>query len=176
MKIKNVGDVIEQLKPLLEKYLKDSNIKFRDPLFQCPNYKEHNNEDSTPSCGFLPETNKEKFHCFTCGCVGDIFQAVALIEGKNIQGLGFYKTVQYLADKYGIKYEFEEPTEEEKQFDLVQTFLTKITESAHKYLVTEKPKGVMDYLKKRNWIKGINLFEFGYLPKGEKTKQFFIKA
>jgi DNA primase catalytic core len=176
MKIKNVGEVIEQLKPLLEKYLKDCKLKFREPLFQCPNYKEHNNEDAIPSCGFLPDTNKEKWHCFTCGCVGDIFQAVSLLEGKNIQGLGFYKTVQYLADKYAIKYEYEEPTEEEKRFDLVQTFLFKITDSAHKYLITNKPKSAMDYLERRKWTKGIKLFEFGYLPKSDRTKKFFIDA
>jgi len=177
MKIKNVGEVINQIKPLLPTYLKDMGLESKPPLTQCPNYQEHDDgEDKKPSCGFIPDTNQEKFHCFACGSVGDIFAATALLEGRNIQGLGFYETVKYLADKYEISYELEEPTQEEKEFDLVQTFLRTIVNSAHKYLVKNRPEKALAYIKERNWTNSIKKFQLGYLPKSEKTKNFFKKV
>jgi len=106
MKIKNVGNIIEKLKPLLAQYLQEQGLKFKTSLFQCPNYKEHDGGgDEKPSCGFLPDSNQEKYHCFACGKVGTIFDAVHLLEGKDITGLHFYSIVKYLAEKYRIEYE-----------------------------------------------------------------------
>ena len=178
-KIKNLGEVIKQLRPLLPQYLEDSELNFlsKKDNFQCPNYRNHDKtSDDKPSCGFLPDNTYEKFHCFSCGAVGTIFDAVHLLEDKEVTGLSFYKIVTYLADKYKVAYETEEPTEEEKQFDTVQNFLLKIIESGNKYLMEKKPKKALTYLKKRDWIKCVKKFQLGYLPKGKQTKQFFISA
>ena len=85
-KIKNIGEVIKQLRPLLPQYLEDSELNFLSEKdnFQCPNYRNHDKtSDDKPSCGFLPNTNHEKFHCFSCGAVGTISDAVHLLEDKE---------------------------------------------------------------------------------------------
>ena len=182
MRVKNIGDIIKQVKPLLVTYLRDSGVRFKSSSdkdnFQCPNFENHEKggSDKRPSCGLLPDTNGEKFHCFTCGMVGDIFKAYSLIEGKDISGLGFHKAVQDLADRYKVGYELVEPTEEEQNFETVQKFLVKFVDQAHKYLLAKKPPTVMEYLKSRGWDKSIETFKFGYLPAGDSLKQFMIGA
>jgi hypothetical protein len=66
IRIKNIEEVILQLKPLLRKYLEENNTHFKGSLFTCPNHKFHNNGDSTPSAGFVPGTDEQIFNCFSC--------------------------------------------------------------------------------------------------------------
>ena len=46
--------------------------------FSCINPK---HGDSTPSCNVYEEKGAIKFHCFGCGCGGDIYDAVELLDG-----------------------------------------------------------------------------------------------
>ena len=55
MKIKNLGNLLNKLKPFLREYLEDSNTEFTDTHFQCPNRKEHSNNDETVACNFYPD-------------------------------------------------------------------------------------------------------------------------
>ena len=182
MKIKNAGEVIDQLRALLPTYLRDSELIFKSQSnrenFQCPNHNEHEKgkNDTRPSCGFIPDSDNERFHCFTCGICGDIFTAVKCLEGKDITGANFYNVVKELAHRYNIKYETEEPTEDERRFMLAQKFLTTIISQSNIYLLQKKPKKVINYLKKREWNTLAEDYKFGYLPASSQVKDFFIKT
>ena len=67
-KIRDIENVIEQLKSLLRTYLEDNGTEFRGTLFTCPNREAHNNGDRKPSAGFIPGTDETVFNCF-CTCV-----------------------------------------------------------------------------------------------------------
>ena len=172
MRVKNLGNLLQELKPLLKQYLEDYGTKFSRTHFQCPNRVEHNNEDDKESCNFYPDENHWK--CFSCNISGDIFNAINLLEGRPVSGSGFITdNVLYLADKYSIKYELEEESEEEKVYHNTQKLLEIIIESTHKYLKEKKPKEVMLYLKDRKWGKVINSHKLGYLPKSDKVEKQF---
>lgn len=175
-KIKNVGEVISQLKPLLRTYLEEKDTRFKGPLFTCPNKDFHENEDAKPSAGFIPDKEETVWNCFTCGKSGDIFTAYHHLEGKEVQGANFYRAVKELADRYGIRYELEEMVQDEKDFDTAQQFLQKLTETAHRYLIQKKPKEALQFLKGRDWLKVVKRFQLGYLPRDKKIKNFFISA
>lgn len=182
MKIKNAGAVIDKLRTLLPTYLRDSELYFKSQNdrenFQCPNHLEHEKgqNDERPSCGFIPDSNNEKFHCFSCGKCGDIFTAVNCLEGKDIIGANFYKVVRELAHRYGIEYELEPPTEDERRFALAQKFLSTIITQANMYLIQKKPENVTKYLQKRGWDSLIESYKIGYLPADANVKNFFIKT
>jgi len=174
MKIKNLGNLLGDLKPLLRTYLEDNGTKFTKTHFQCPNRKDHSNEDEQVACNFYPD--EEHFKCFVCLESGDIFNACNLLEGRPTAGKGFITdNVLYLANKYNVKYELAEETVEEKKFNLAQKFLIKLVEEANQYLKTKKPKIAIDYIKKRKWEKVIDKHKLGYLPDNPKLKAFYNK-
>lgn len=175
-KIKNAGEIIAELKSLLKQYLEENDTVFKGSLFTCPNYKDHSNNDSKPSAGFVPDTEETVWHCFACGKSGTIFDAVHYLEDKQIKGAQFYFIVKWLADKYSIDYKLEELTQREKEFEIVQRFLQALVKNAHRYLKNEKPKKAIRYLKKRGWLKVVDKFQIGYLPEDRKIKNFFTNA
>lgn len=174
MRVKNLGNVLKELKPLLKQYLEDNNTRFTKTHFQCPNRKEHDNEDEQVACNFYPDENH--FKCFVCQENGDIFNACHLLEGRPIGGKGFiYDNVLYLADKYNIKYQLSEETNEEKLYTLYQKFIKKLIETSNKYLIEQKPQKAIKYLKKRKWTKIVKTHQLGYFPNSEKAKKAFNK-
>ena len=103
----------DQLREYLTQYL-ESQGRHMIPgkLFSCIN-PEH--EDSDPSCGIVPESNGRYFHCFGCGCTGDIFTAAFFLESRTLSGAGFiHDNLKYLADTYGVEVPVEEPNPEEQ--------------------------------------------------------------
>ena len=105
--------VKDQLREYLTQYLEAQGRHIvSGKLFACLN-PEH--EDSNPSCGIIPESHGRAFHCFGCGCTGDIFTAAYLLEGKQLNGPGFiHDNLKYLAEQYGIEIPIEEPNPEEQ--------------------------------------------------------------
>jgi len=172
MIIKNLGNLLQELKPLLRQYLEDYGTQFSKTHFQCPNRSQHNAEDSKEACNFYPDD--EHFKCFVCNSSGDIFNATHLLEGRPISGKGFITdNVLYLADKYNITYETEEESEEEKVYNNTQQLLETIIKSTHQYLIEKKPKELMLYLKDRQWGKIVKSHKLGYLPKSDKVEKQF---
>jgi DNA primase catalytic core len=173
-RIKNIEEVILQLKPLLRRYLEENGTQFRGSLFSCPNKKEH--LDVNPSCGFLPDSDQQFFHCFSCGKSGDTFTAYSLLENKDINGSGWFETVKELADRYGIKYQLEPLKLEEVEFNNVQTFLQNIVKNAHTYLVKNHPIEVTKYIQQRKWENLIEHFTLGYLPNQQNVRKFIADS
>jgi DNA primase catalytic core len=174
MKIKNLGNLLNKLKPYLQEYLEDSKTKFTETHFQCPNRKEHQNDDETVACNFYPD--KEHFKCFVCGENGDIFNACHLLEGRPINGKGFIEdNVLYLAKKYNIDYEVGKETKEETNFSKAQKFIEMLSEIANKNLIKNKPKQALSYLKERNWKSTIKTHQIGFIPNTDKMKKAYNK-
>jgi replicative DNA helicase len=161
--IKNLGKVLEQVKPFLEKYLEEHGHQVRGRLFKCPNHKEHSNDDAKPSCNFL-DNSKTGFYCYACSCKGDIFDALHLIENKETTGENFYEAVKYLANKYNVPVE-EVNTDEEKFLESISTYLTGVVFAANQTLIQElnTNQKLKDLLVKKQWIKSIDKFKLGYL-------------
>lgn len=103
----------EQLRDKLTYYLQSQGIHITEGKpFSCIN-PEH--DDSSPSCGIVPESHGHIFHCFGCGATGDIFTATSFLEGKPLTGISFiHDNLKYLADIYGIELPIEEPNPEEQ--------------------------------------------------------------
>jgi len=174
MRIKNLGNVLKELKPLLKQYLEDNGTKFSKSHFQCPNRKEHENNDEQVACNFYPD--ESHFKCFVCQENGDIFNACHLLEGRPISGKGFiHDNVLYLAKKYNIPYELKEETETEKIYNLYQNFLQRLSVASNQYLLKKKTPKIIKYLKQRKWGKVIKSHELGYFPNNEKGKEAFEK-
>ena len=161
--LKNIGQLIKQLKPKLEEYLNSQGINTSGKLFKCPNFKKHHREDLKPSCNFFPD--KTMFKCFACEYRkgGDIFDAVKLLEGKDITGENFYEVIKYLCKKFNIPY-IETTTEEDKFFKKISTTLNRIVNIAHVQLKNEikTNKELKQFLKSKGWIKAIDTFKLGY--------------
>lgn len=175
-RIKNLEEVTLQLKPLLRRYLEENQTLWRGSLFTCPNRGEHSNGDEKPSCGFLPNSEEQAYHCFACGKSGDIFSAYGLLEGKDINGSNWYVTVSELAEKYGIKCDLEPLLPEEQEFNNVQTFLKTLIKNANQYLVKNSPETVTKYIHNRLWEPCINFFDLGFLPDNQKVRDFIVKS
>lgn len=103
----------DQLREYLVAYLESQGRHLSGKkLFSCIN-PEH--EDSDPSCGIVPESHGRYFHCFGCGCTGDIFTAAYFLEGRQLSGAAFiHENLKYLADTYGVDVPIEEPNPEEQ--------------------------------------------------------------
>lgn len=142
-------------------------------MFTCPNRAAHANGDNIPSAGFVPNTEKTVWNCFSCGNSSDIFGAYAFLEGVEIRGANWYNAVKTLADRYSIHYEVEPLSAEEQIHANIQQFLQELTKLAHKNLLQNTSSKVWDYLKKRKWGEVVNYFSLGYLEETPENKKFF---
>jgi DNA primase len=59
-------------------------------------------DDQNPS--FSVNAVEKLYHCFTCGAGGDLIKFV-----RETEGLDFAPAVEWLADRYGVPLEYEEP-------------------------------------------------------------------
>ena len=163
-KISNLETVVPLLKPHLKSYLESKDTSFKSGLFTCPNRGEHSNSDSTPSCGFVPETDDTIFHCFSCSKSGDLFTAYNLLEGKSIHGSAFHTAVRELCDTFTIPYSLKPLSEQEEKFESVQTALLSLIKFAHSNLQNPESEVARDYIKSRGWESVVDKFQFGFLP------------
>src|ERR1017187_442835 len=86
-----------QVRTHLAEYIKGF-VKMGEGNFCCINPL---HDDKNPSCGIV-KGNRELFHCFSCGAVGDIFVAANMLEQKPLKGAGFLaENLFYLAKKFG---------------------------------------------------------------------------
>lgn len=103
----------DQLREYLVQYLESQGRHVTNgKLFSCLN-PEH--DDSDPSCGIVPDSHGRYFHCFGCGCTGDVFTAAYFLEGRQLSGAGFiHDNLKPLADQFGVEVPVEEPNPEEQ--------------------------------------------------------------
>lgn len=143
-RIKNFDEVVERIKSHLVDYLEEQGINTKTN-FNCID-KDH--EDQVASCGVMKQSDFTKWHCFGCGTFGDIFDACASLEGKPDSGPEYIKeTVLYLADKYGIEIQMEEPTEEEKY--RMEAF-NAYKKAAH-YIAAHPTDKALEEMRRREW-------------------------
>lgn len=168
MKVKNLNNLVEQLKPKLKEYLELKGTKFNRTHFQCPNRRWHSNNDDKPACAFYPDENH--FHCFVCNVSGDIFNAINLLEGLAIEGSEFIRTVIKLAELFKMRVDIEED-DTDKYNRKLREMLKLIKDVSHKtYLET---KEVREYIAKRGLSNIEKKVNFGYC-KYEMLKKFLL--
>jgi len=141
--IKELNDIVDILGEFLELRRAGTNYKALCPF--------HN--EKTPS--FVVSPDKQIYHCFGCGEGGDVFSF--LMKYNN---LTFMESVEYLADKVGIKLE-KVPEQVTKKKDL----LYKINREAAVYFYEniKKSNKSIKYLRKRGIeSKSIKNFGIGY--------------
>jgi DNA primase len=149
--IRQNNDVVEVIGSYFP--LKRAGANFRA---LCPFHKE-----KTPSFNVNPQ--KQIWHCFGCGAGGDVFTFVMKYEN-----LDFVGSVRRLAERAGIKLEFEERADEPGR-DLKESLL-KLHELAanffHHNLMKERSASVArEYLKKRKISSEIaRKWRLGYSP------------
>jgi len=163
MKIKNLDLLMESIRSHLKEYLEIHDTTFTSTHFQCPNRAVHNNNDTKESCAFFP--NPDAFKCFQCEISGDIYTAAHYLEGKPLTGQGFITdNVLYLADLFGIKYEVEEYSPEEKKKEELYKSLEDACKVCNQVIKvdTEKTLKVREYVSKRQWEDLVDTFQFGY--------------
>ena len=172
-KIINVEDIVSQLKPFLRRYLEEQGTEFKGHLMTCPNRDQHAHGDSKPSAGFVPDTEDSVWNCFSCNTSSDIFGAYSLLEGKDIQGQGWFEAIKELADRYKISYEVEPLSPEEQEQTNVQQFLSNLVKHSHNYLLDNPQSSAYEYINSRGWEEVIRHFKIGYVPKTPYFESFF---
>lgn len=158
----NLQELMEALKPYLRDYLEKVGTPFANNHFRCPNYKNHSNDDATPSASFNPHIPGESsYHCFSCQDPnGDIFKAAHLLEGKAINGQEFISdNVLYLARMFEIPYQTQELSPEEKLRKESFSALSWVAGISHKAL-WKSP--ALQYVRSRGWSEeAVREFQLG---------------
>lgn len=164
----DITKVIEQIHPHLKDYLEEQGVEIdENGFFKCIH---PNHPDKNPSCSIGGKTEGRVFHCFSCQNSGNIFHAAHYLEGRPLQGVGFFEqTLKYFAKKYGIEYEPAHISNEVR--DLYQRrCATKDASSLIHSMAFEKTKlndkneGIKHLLDRGISEKTIKLFKIGCVP------------
>ncbi len=129
---------------------------------KCPFHSE-----KTPS--FTIDPVRKLYHCFGCGEGGNVFR---FLEAK--EGLNFAEAVKWLADKYGVRLEFEQssPQQEERRLLRERAFsLLDQASSFYSRMLWESPRAAAarEYLQQRGFSEEvIREFRLGFSPAGGK--------
>jgi DNA primase len=122
----------------------------------CPFHSE-----KTPS--FFVSEQIQRYRCFGCGGTGDVYDFL-----QKFDGLTFAESLEYLADRAGIKLKDYQRTPEDDLRERLLEILS-LTKEYYHYLLTEHKQGepARKYLKERQ-ISGasIKLFQLGFAPGG----------
>jgi len=129
----------------------------------CPFHKE-----KSPSFAVSPD--KQIFHCFGCGVGGNVYTFVSKIEG-----IGFFETVQMLAERANIQL----PTLEnsvDTQKEILKDKVYKVNEFAaeyyHQNLYKSQSKLGQEYVKKRQLSnETLKSYRIGYSGKFDELYQ-----
>lgn len=142
-KIQDLEGLLKRVQPLLRRYLEERNVEINsNGKFRCINPA---HQDKNPSCGLVPDTNEEMFHCFACGAKGSIVHAANFLEGKPLKGREFITdNIVYLAEKYGITYNSIELTPEELYTRRVYNAYADAAD-----IISELQP--LEYIQKRKW-------------------------
>jgi len=150
-------DIVDVVSSYID--LKKSGASFKA---RCPFH-----EEKTPSFTVSPQ--KQFFHCFGCGVHGNVIKFV-----QDIETLPFVDAVQTLADRYGIKLEYENNREFQdkslKKLSYLEVINSWFVENLY------KNRDAYLYLKKRGLKdETIKKFQLGYAPSSYEVL-FFLKS
>ncbi len=128
-KIKERLDIVDVIGSYVKLEKAGKNLKGLSPF----------SSEKTPS--FFVSPDRGLYYCFSSGKGGDVFHFIQEIEGVDFKG-----ALQILADKAGIKLEFESKEEKTKRDELfrIHEYATKIFESG-----LLKNEEALSYLKSR---------------------------
>lgn len=127
---------------------------------RCPFHQEK-------TASFSVDPGRKLYYCFGCGEGGDVF---SFIQSK--EGLDFADVVAMLAEKYGVRLQYEKTDTRQEQQRLVRERLLALMEQAAAYYarVLKESKAAAparEYLLKRGFgDKAIDEFRLGYSPAG----------
>jgi DNA primase len=131
--------------------LKKAGRNFKAP---CPFHSE-----KTPSFMVSPEL--QIYKCFGCGKGGDVYSFL-----QEYEGMDFYESLQYLANRTGVKLKITDQKSRGQKQRLFET--TSTINSFYKYILLNHKSGkkALEYLKKDRGltISTIKKFELGYSP------------
>ncbi|MDP7010272.1 MAG: DNA primase [Verrucomicrobiota bacterium] len=123
----------------------------------CPFHKE-----KTPSFNINPQ--RQIYHCFGCHAGGDVFKFI-----QEYENVDFIESVKRLADRAGIRLEFDQNPEAEKSRHIKDTLYNiheRLSQRWHEVLLDDvvgKPARV--YLKERGITKeAVKNFRMGFAP------------
>lgn len=158
--IKRKVDIVELINSYIP--LKKAGRNFKA---LCPFHSE-----KTPS--FMVSPERQIWHCFGgCGDGGDIFKFLMKIEN-----LDFGEAVKELAKRAGVKLTQYQPSEGEKNKQLLYEINHLATEFYH-FLLTSHPSGkrALDYILGRGIKKeSLKLFKIGFAPDSWRSLQAFL--
>jgi len=165
-RIKNFDDVVEHIKMHLADYLEEQGINTKTQ-FHCI-HPDHDDENA--SAGIMKQSDFQKWNCLGCQEFGDIFDACAYLEDKPSSGPEYIKdTVLYLAEKYNVDVQIEEPTEEEKY--RVEAF-NAYKKSAH-YVASHSTEKATAEMERRGWdVKECAIKLIGSIDSFENYKEY----
>ncbi len=150
--IKSRIDIVEFIGQYVQ--LKKSGINHKG---LCPFHNE-----KTPS--FMVNGERQIYKCFGCGEGGDIFDFV-----QKIEGLDFYESLKYLAERAGVTLKTRDPQKAQQAQKSKMTLLDlnrTLVHLYHQLLLSHKAgEGARNYIKKRKISEEtINQFQIGYAP------------
>lgn len=162
--IKSKIDIVDFISSYIP--LKKTGRNFRS---RCPFHNE-----KTPSFTVSPE--RQIFKCFGCGKAGDIFGFL-----MEYEKMGFGEAIRFLAEKAGVKLEFQgkgkSPYQKEESDTLFE--INHLASEFYHFVLTNTDFGkpAREYLKRRGITnESINLFKIGYAPRSwESLSRFLLK-
>lgn len=146
-------DMLEIVSPYTT--LKKSGASY---MGRCPFHGE-----KTPS--FSVDPARKLYYCFGCGAGGNAFRFV-----QEKEGLEFADAVKQLADKYGVRIEFDESSPGAEKRRQARDSLYSLLDQAAAYYarvlqVSEAAAGARAYLERRGFTtETISAFRLGYSP------------
>src|SRR4030042_6468267 len=131
--VKEKTDIVSVISERIE--LKKAGRNFKA---NCPFHSE-----KTPSFMVSPEL--QIYKCFGCGQAGDVFSFL-----EKYEGMEFYETLKYLADRVGVKLTPRSDMSGEKERQFV---LNKWASRFYQYVFFNNPsaKEALNYLTKPRW-------------------------
>lgn len=168
MNIKNVEELVPEIKRRLVDYLSTQNI-FPTPGKPILCFA-HN--ENTPSMYLLDRDLVPKMYCQgSCKRSFSTFDAYAILENKNIEGDGFVQAVEDLSKRFNLSIRYGIETETDKARRLDRQLVSEIADMLDPDLSKE-------YMESRNWLdeEGKSLISYGSADPDEIRSNLIAKG
>lgn len=115
--------------------------------------------EKTPS--FMVNRERQSWHCFGCSKGGDIFSFL-----QEIEGMDFIEALRFLADRAGIRLEYQANEVNSSQRNRIKEINTEAARFFHNFLLKmSASRPAVDYLVKRGLKSStIEEWQIGYIP------------
>lgn len=157
--IKQKTDIVSVISERIELKKAGRNYKALCPFHQ----------EKTPS--FMVSAELQIYKCFGCGETGDVFSFL-----EKYEGMTFFESLQYLADKLGIKLKKVNLESQDKRDRLF--LLNELTAKFYNYVLLEHKIGkkALSYLTEKRGLKleTVKKFNLGFAPKDSQPLVNFL--